>query len=337
MPVIRLGSRCEGVPEGVPAEGRGVMHVPVLLPRCLELLGPALEGPAPVLLDATVGLGGHASAFLERYSRLTLIGLDRDREALALAADRLGPFGSRVELVHGRHVELMEALGSTGRSRVDAVLMDLGVSSRQIDTRERGFAYSYPAPLDMRMDPDDPITAADILRTYSARQIRTLLSRYGEEPHAARIAAEIVDARERADIVESTALVEIVRRAIPAAARRKGGNPAKRTFQALRIEVNGELTGLPTAVDQAISALVVGGRVAIISYHSLEDRVVKRRFVAGATPSVPVDFPVVPEDARPALRLLTRGAEVPSSAEVSANSRATSARLRAAEKVREAA
>lgn len=323
------------------------MHVPVLLPRCLELLGPALTGPDPanpdranpdpVLLDATLGMGGHAEAFLERFSDLKLVGLDRDREALAIAADRLSRFGSRVELIHGRHAQLADALQQIGLSRVNAVLMDLGVSSRQIDTPQRGFAYSYPAPLDMRMDADDPITAAEILRTYSPQRLRSILARYGEEPHATRITAAIVAAREQGEIGDSAALVEIVRSAIPAAARRKRGNPAKRTFQALRIEVNGELTGLPTALDQAISALVVGGRVAVISYHSLEDRTVKRRFAAGAKVSVPDDFPVIPEDARPSLRLLTRGAEVPSSAELSENSRAASARLRAAEKVREAA
>jgi len=309
-------------------------HVPVMLRRVLELLGPALSAPAAVVVDATVGLGGHAEAMLAAHPELRLIGLDRDPAALERSAVRLAAFGSRVQLVHTRYDALAEVLAAAGVRRLDGALFDLGVSSLQLDDDARGFAYSRDTPLDMRMDPTSSRTAAEVVNTYPVADLARVLRVYGEERFARRIAEAIV--RER-PLATSARLAELVRDAVPAATRRTGGHPAKRTFQALRIEVNDELAVLDSALPAAVDALRVGGRVAVLSYHSLEDRMVKRVLAAGAASSAPPDLPVVPESAQPTLRLLTRGAETPDDDEVASNPRAASARLRAAERIREAA
>jgi len=305
-----------------------------MLTRVLDLLGPALSAPTAVVVDATVGLGGHAEAMLAAHPELRLIGLDRDPAALERSAARLAAFGPRVTLVHTRYDALPRVLDEAGVRRLDAALFDLGVSSLQLDEDARGFAYSRDTPLDMRMDPTSTRTAADVVNTYPVADLTRVLRVYGEERFARRIAEAIV--RER-PLASSARLAELVRAAVPAATRRTGGHPAKRTFQALRIEVNEELTVLEAALPAAIAALRVGGRVAVLSYHSLEDRMVKRVLAAGAVSSAPPDLPIVPDEAQPTLRLLTRGAESPSEDEAASNPRATSARLRAAERIREAA
>jgi 16S rRNA (cytosine1402-N4)-methyltransferase len=311
-------------------------HEPVMRDRVLALLAPALTDPA-VVVDTTVGLGGHAEALLAAHPRLELIGLDRDPKALELCASRLAPFGTRVRLVRAVYDALPDVLADAGIAEVAGVLFDLGVSSMQLDEEDRGFAYSRDTALDMRMDPDGPTTAADIVNGYSAAELARVLRDYGEERFARRIADAIVRERSSRPLTSSARLAELVRDAIPAATRRVGGHPAKRTFQALRIEVNDELRVLERALPAAVDAIRVTGRVVVIAYHSLEDRMVKRLFAAGATTSAPPDLPVVPEEAQPRLRLLTRGAELPTEDEVAANPRAASARLRAVERVRAAA
>src|SRR2546423_4258606 len=260
---------------------RGV-HVPVLLERCLELLAPALARPGAVHVDATLGLGGHAEAVLAAHPDLTLVGLDRDPQALELAGARLAPFASRIHLVHAVFDELPEVLDRLDVVAIQGVLFDLGVSSLQLDEAARGFAYAQDAPLDMRMDPTRGRTAEEVVNTYEAGELARVLRVYGEERFASRIAAAIVRARARGPITSSARLAELVRDAIPAPARRTGGHPAKRTFQALRIEVNGELAALELALPAALDALAVGGRVVVLSYHSLEDRLVKQAIVARA-------------------------------------------------------
>jgi 16S rRNA (cytosine1402-N4)-methyltransferase len=314
-------------------------HVPVLLERCLQLLAPAFlaavtAGRHPVHLDATVGLGGHAEALLAAHPRLTLIGLDRDPEAIAHTRHRLRGYGERVQLVQAVYDQLVEVLARLGQPRVDGVLFDLGVSSLQLDAADRGFAYSHEAALDMRMDPGQELTAERVVNSYPAATLARVLRTYGEERFASRIAAAIVRERQRAPLTSTRRLAELVRTAIPAATRRTGGHPAKRTFQALRIEVNGELAALDVALPAALDALAPGGRIVVLSYHSLEDRITKRALAQRARPSVPVDMPVVPPGAGPTLRLLTRGAEQPSEHELAANPRAASVRLRAAERTR---
>ncbi|HSI94168.1 MAG TPA: 16S rRNA (cytosine(1402)-N(4))-methyltransferase RsmH [Jiangellaceae bacterium] len=312
-------------------------HVPVMLDRVVELLQPALAAPGSVVVDATLGLGGHAEALLRSCPAARLIGLDRDPEAIRRAAARLAPFGDRAEAVHAVYDELPQVLAGRAVRRVHGVLFDLGVSSLQLDEAGRGFAYAHDAPLDMRMDPSRGRTAADVLNTYSATELARVLRQYGEERYAARIAAAVVRERERRPFDTSGRLVELLRAQIPAPARRTGGHPAKRTFQALRIEVNGELAVLERALPAAVDALAVRGRLVVLSYHSLEDRLVKRTFGAGARSTAPRDLPVELPQHRPVLRLLTRGAETPSKAELERNPRAASARLRAAERLREAA
>jgi len=313
-----------------------VRHIPVLLDRVVALVAPALDRPGSVLVDATLGLGGHAAAILDRCPSARLVGLDRDQQALDLAAERLAPFEARTTLVHAVYDELPRVLTDLHLPHVQGVLFDLGVSSMQLDEAERGFSYAHDAPLDMRMDGSTGITAAEVLNTYSAQELTRVLSRYGEERFARRIADRVVRERTTAPFGSSARLVELIRNAIPAPARRTGGNPAKRTFQALRIEVNDELRVLERALPAAIDALAVGGRVVVMSYQSLEDRMTKRALAARATSTAPLDLPVVPDDAAPELRLLTRGAEKASPEEVAANPRAASVRVRAAERVRAA-
>ena len=312
-------------------------HVPVMLDRIVGLLAPALEPGPPdggsVLVDGTLGLGGHAEALLRACPSVRLIGLDRDPQALAAARQRLDPYADRITLVEAVYDELPDVLARLGRAKVQGVLLDLGLSSLQIDDRRRGFAYAVDAPLDMRMDGKQALTAAEVINTYSAAELTSILRRYGEERFADRIARRIVAERERAPYETSARLVTTLDAAIPAATRASGGHPAKRTFQALRIEVNGELAALESVLPAAIAALSVGGRIAVLAYHSLEDRLVKQVLASGARDSAPRDLPVVPAGFEPQLRLLTRGAERPDADEVAANRRAASARLRAAVRI----
>lgn len=312
-------------------------HVPVLLDRVVSLLAPVLAEPGSVLVDATVGLGGHTEAVLARCPDAHVVGLDRDTEALRLAGLRLTAAAERLTLVHAVYDEIPRVLGELGLAAVNGVLFDLGVSSMQLDRRERGFSYSNDGPLDMRMDGLTGATAAEVLNSYSAVDLARVLRRYGEERFAYRIAERVIQERERAPFETSGRLVELIREAVPAAARRTGGNPAKRTFQALRIEVNDELTALERALPRALDALAVGGRIIVMSYQSLEDRLVKHALARRARSTAPLDLPVVPLEHRPELRLLTRGAERASPQETSTNPRAASVRLRAAERIREVA
>lgn len=318
-------------PAGRPAADR---HVSVLRDRCVDLLAPALAAPGAVVVDATLGMGGHAEALLERCPSARLVGLDRDPAALALAGARLEPYADRVSLVHTVFDGLPRVLADLGLGPVQGVLFDLGVSSLQLDEVERGFSYSREAPLDMRMDPTRGTTAAEVLETYPAADLARVLREYGEERFARRIADRVVAARAVAPLRTTRELADLVRDAVPAATRRTGGNPAKRTFQALRVEVNGELEAVRRAVPAAVDALAVGGRLVVMSFQSLEDRAVKQALTAGSTSTAPADLPVEPPEHAPLLRLLTRGAETASAEETALNPRAASVRLRAAERVR---
>ena len=317
------------------AAGSG--HQPVLTDRVLALLGPALDRPGAVVLDGTLGRAGHALALLREHPGVSLIGVDTDPAAIEASRARLAAYATRVTLVHAVYDQIPAILARLGLPSVQGVLLDLGVSSPQLDDRDRGFAYSYDAPLDMRMDTGGPLTAADVVNTYSAADLARVLRDYGEERFARRIADAVVRARAAAPLHSTLQLSEIIRDSIPAPARRRGGNPAKRTFQALRIEVNGELDALARALPAALDALAVGGRIAVLAYHSLEDRLVKRALTDRSADTTPPGLPVPLPSAQPEFRLLTRGAEKPSAAETEANPRAASARLRAAERIREAA
>lgn len=314
-------------------------HVPVLLDRVVDLLSPALSTPGAVCVDATLGRGGHAAALLERHPELRLVGVDRDDGALGHCAQRLAAYADRVTYVRARfddalRLELPGVLHALGRRDVDGVLFDLGVSSPQLDDPERGFAYSHEAPLDMRMDTTQPLTAADVVTTYSRAELTRILREYGEERFAARIAAAIVAERGRAPVRTTRHLAEVVRDAIPAATRRTGGHPAKRSFQALRIEVNAELAAVAAALPAALANLAVGGRIVVLAYHSLEDRIVKRELADQTVDRTPAGLPVTLPGHEPRFRALTRGAEQPPAEEAEHNPRAASARLRAAERVR---
>ncbi|MDQ1535755.1 MAG: rRNA (cytosine1402-N4)-methyltransferase [Actinomycetota bacterium] len=316
------------------AEG---LHVPVLRDRIVELLAPALQEPGAVMVDATLGMGGHTESILEACPNAAVVGIDRDHDALSLAGARLARFGGRFTPVHAVYDELpqiLTGLGFSARSSVSAVLLDLGVSSLQLDEEERGFAYRHDAPLDMRMDQSDGPTAAHVLNTYGQADLERILRDYGEERFAKRVASAVVRERAKEPFSSSARLVELLRSAIPAASQKSGGHPAKRTFQALRIEVNGELEALKAALPAAVDALAVGGRIAVLSYHSLEDRLAKQVLSAGAKSGTPVGLPVELPELAPYLRLLTRGAEEPAVTELSVNPRSASARLRAAERTR---
>jgi 16S rRNA (cytosine1402-N4)-methyltransferase len=340
-------------------------HLPVLAGRVTALLTPALADPGAVLVDATLGRAGHARALLDACPGLLLIGIDADLAAIEAAGELLAPYADRVTLVHARYDQIPDIVaafgGAQGGDREDGqsplcggspgggapggkraphimgLLFDLGVSSPQLDDPERGFAYAREAPLDMRMDRTADRTAADIVNTYPAAELARVLRDYGEERFARRIADAVVRERARQPITSTQRLSAIVKDAIPAATRRTGGNPAKRTFQALRIEVNDELGTLQRALPAALGVLAVGGRVVVLAYHSLEDRIVKRELVRLSADLAPPGLPVPATAAAPQFRLLTRGAERPDSEEVAGNPRAASARLRAAERIREAA
>ena len=314
----------------------GDVHDPVLLHRIVELLSPALQRPGSVHVDATLGLGGHALAILEACPEARMIGIDRDRDAIEVARERLQPVAERVTIVHAVYDELPDVLAAEGAESVDSVLLDLGISSLQIDRSDRGFAYRADAPLDMRMDASSGMTAAEVVNSYDAPRLASILRRYGEERFADRIARAIVAAREKAAFDSSARLVDVIAQAIPAAARHSGGHPAKRTFQALRIQVNDELGALERVMPAATDALALGGRIAVLAYHSLEDRIVKRTFAAKSQDSAPRGIPVVPDHLAAQFRLLTRGAERPTPHETSHNPRAASARLRVAERIKEA-
>jgi 16S rRNA (cytosine1402-N4)-methyltransferase len=312
------------------------LHVPVMLDRCLDLLSPGASRPGAVVIDATLGLGGHTEAMLRRFPDVRVIGFDRDSEALARSQARLAPFGDRVIYCHDTYDGIAENLERLDIPAVDGVLYDLGVSSMQLDFAERGFAYSLDAPLDMRMSQADELTAAEIVNTYSVGDLTRIFAHYGEEKFAHRVALAITKLREHSPIETTGELAEIIKDAIPAAARRTGGHPAKRVFQALRIEVNAELSVLENSLPQALSALAVGGRVVVMSYQSLEDRIVKQIFTEATTTDIPVDLPFVPEGSEAKFKLVFKGSEKPSEAELAMNSRSQAARLRAIERVRPA-
>jgi 16S rRNA (cytosine1402-N4)-methyltransferase len=315
-------------------------HIPVLLDRCVELLAPTLtraaaDGSGAVLVDATLGAGGHAERFLEQFGGLRLIGLDRDPDALAIARRRLARFGDRVTLVHTRYDGIAQALGETGlpaTGSVDGALFDLGVSSMQLDRPERGFSYAQDAPLDMRMDQDAELTAAEILNTWDRGRLTEALRRFGEEKFASRIAGFIVDRRAGRPFTRTSELVEVLYEAIPAPARRTGGHPAKRTFQALRIAVNAELESLSAALPAALAALRPGGRIVVMAYQSLEDRIVKAAFTAATASRTPEGLPIELPGHGPEFQPLTRGAERADEAEVQRNPRSAAVRLRAIER-----
>ncbi len=309
-------------------------HIPVLLDRCVELLAPALtrvsaDGAGATIVDATLGAGGHSERFLTQFPAVRLIGLDRDPDALHIAGQRLAPFADRVTLVRTRYDGIADAVGGS----VDAILFDLGVSSMQLDRVERGFSYASDAPLDMRMDSGSDLTAAQILNTYDERALARVLREYGEEKFAGRIAAHVVRRRATEPFETTGQLVELLYQAIPAPARRTGGHPAKRTFQALRIEVNAELDSLRAAIPAALRSLRPHGRLAVMAYQSLEDRIVKTAFAAATASRTPPGLPVELPGHGPEFTALTRGAERADAEEIERNPRSAPVRLRAVEKV----
>ncbi|WP_442907549.1 16S rRNA (cytosine(1402)-N(4))-methyltransferase RsmH [Kineococcus sp. G2] len=306
-----------------------------MLRRCTEVLSPALQRPGAVAVDATLGMGGHAAELLRLHPGLHLVGIDRDPLALELAGSRLEGFGDRVTLVHAVHDELPAVLDDLGLAAVDAVFFDLGVSSFQLDEVERGFSYARDAPLDMRMDPGAPTTAADVLNTYPQAELARVLRVYGEERFAGRIAAAVVRQRAAEPFTGSSRLVDLVRENVPAATRRTGGNPAKRTFQALRIEVNDELRVVERALPAAFERLAPDGRLAVLTFHSLEDRIAKNALRRFTESSAPPDLPFLPPGSGPRAEALTRGGEAPGEEELAVNPRAASARLRAVRKLPE--
>jgi 16S rRNA (cytosine1402-N4)-methyltransferase len=313
-----------------------------MVDRITALLAPALRRPGAVLVDATIGAGGHALALARACPGAHVVGIDRDPSALALTRDAFAAvdddastLASRLTMIHAVFDQIADAVRSLGVDRIDAAVFDLGLSSMHLDRDERGFAYARDVALDMRMDPGVGPSAADIVNTYPVERLTAILRGFGEEPNARRIARAIANRRDSDPLRRTGELVDVISAAVPARSRRTGRNPAKRTFQALRIEVNKELDALAVALPAAIDLLGLGGRIAVLAYQSLEDRMVKRVLVAGASSSAPAGLPIEPEATKPRLRLLTRGAERPGADEVDANPRAASARLRAAERIRE--
>lgn len=308
------------------------LHVPVLLEECLDMLAPAVSHPGAVLIDATLGMGGHTEGALSRFPDLHVVGIDRDPEAITLASARLAPFAGRFTAVTTTYDHIDEVAAEHGTDGlVDGVLMDLGVSSLQLDDEERGFSYSHDAPLDMRMDPTSGIPASELLATADEHELTRILRTYGEERFAQRIARLVVAERGTTPLTRTSQLADLVRRAIPAPARRTGGNPSKRTFQALRVAVNDELHILEDALPRALTSVRVGGRVVVESYQSLEDRIVKAVFREGSRDTTPPGLPVMPDHTDAPLRLLTRGAGRADQAELVRNPRSASVRLRGVE------
>ena len=313
------------------------LHTPVALEYALEMLGPALSGDSAVMVDGTLGLGGHTEAFLERFANLTVIGIDRDEKAIELASSRLARFGNRIRFANAVYSDILEVIEAEGFDSVDAILLDLGVSSMQLDEADRGFAYSFDAPLDMRMNQRAGLTAAEVLNTYSENELARIFKTYGEERYAKQIASEIVARRKSQVFASSADLAALVSKIVPYIPGKTSGHPAKRVFQALRIEVNGELEILEETIPAAIASLRVGGRILVMSYHSLEDGIVKSAMVRAATSLTPIEMPIELPEHAPVIRMLTKGTAVASDAEKLANPRAASVRMRAAEKIREAA
>jgi 16S rRNA (cytosine1402-N4)-methyltransferase len=318
-------------------EGAGPQHIPVLVEAAVAWLGPALGGRGP-LVDCTVGAGGHAEAFLQQLPDLVVVGIDRDQEALEVAEGRLRAFGERVKLARGNFADLRGIVEAEGYEEIGAVLYDLGVSSIQLDRAGRGFGYRHGFSLDMRMDTSAPFSAAEIVGTYPERRLADIISRFGEERYARRIARAIVARRARRPFSDAGDLAAVIKDAIPAATRRTGPHPARRTFQALRIETNREIEALEQSLPLAVRLLRPGGRVGVISYHSLEDRVVKQTFRSHAEGCIcPPDLPVCVCGRKPELKVLTRKPVRPSEEEVARNRRAGSARMRVAERLPEVA
>jgi 16S rRNA (cytosine1402-N4)-methyltransferase len=313
-------------------------HIPVALDRCIALLASPIEesikakGEA-IFVDATLGLGGHSFALAQRFPHLRIIGIDRDQTAIMIAKDRLSRFSDRIHFAHGLFDTITALLSDLGIQEVDGILFDLGVSSMQLDNPERGFSYSTNAPLDMRMDQSGGITAQDILNTYDRDELIRVLRSYGEERFAARIVGHILEARDKGALTTTEELSELIKRGVPAPARRTGGNPAKRTFQALRIEVNKELAVLERALPQALYSIRVGGRVVVMSYQSLEDKIVKRQFESMTASQTPRGLPVEIPGTAAKFELVFRGSEGASDEEIASNPRASSMRLRAIQKV----
>ena len=310
-------------------------HIPVMRDRVIEMFAPALNVSDPLLIDGTLGLAGHTESLLKEFPNLKIIGIDRDPIAIERAKERLGELASRVEFVNETYDQIEKVLASR---KVNAVLLDVGVSSIQLDETKRGFSYAHDAPLDMRMNANDSLTAADILNSYDVKDLTYILGTYGEEKFAKRIAQELVKKRSNKSWTTTFELVELIKDVIPAPARRTGGNPAKRTFQALRIAVNNELQILEKAIPQAMAALMVGGRILVLSYHSLEDRIVKNAFkeqssVIDALPGLPI---LLSKKKAP-FELVNKKAEQASDAEIVSNPRSTSVRLRVAQRVEVAA
>lgn len=309
-------------------------HASVMLDRCITLLAPAIEqSTSPVVVDATLGLGGHSYALLEKFPQLRIVGLDRDQSAISIAQERLSSFNNRISIIHAVYDEMPTVLDGLGLSSVDGILFDLGVSSLQLDRAERGFSYAQNAPLDMRMDQSRGITAQEILASYSRNDLIRVIREYGEEKFASRIVDNIIEARQKNELQTTTDLAELVKRSIPAPARRVGGNPAKRTFQALRIEVNQELAVLERAIPRAMDRLTIGGRMVVMSFQSLEDKIVKRFFSAATESLTPRGLPVEIASLAAKFQLVFRGSEKATLDEITENSRAQSVRLRAIERV----
>jgi len=309
-------------------------HVSVMRDTCIDLLTPALnKSETPIVVDATLGLGGHSEALLEANPNLVLIGIDRDLDAIKKAQSRLAKYENRIHLNHSVFDEITEVVKSFGFEKVDGILFDLGVSSMQLDQSERGFSYSHDAPLDMRMDRSTGITASEIVNSYAPGELVRILRTYGEEKFATRIVENIIKERAKAPLNSTAQLATLVKESIPAATRRTGGNPAKRTFQALRIETNDELGAVNRAIPQALELLKVGGRLVVMSFQSLEDRIVKEFFTQATTSGTPRDLPVDLPEFAAKFALVVRGSVLPSEAEIAANSRAQSVRLRAIERV----
>ncbi|MSO16482.1 MAG: 16S rRNA (cytosine(1402)-N(4))-methyltransferase RsmH [Candidatus Planktophila sp.] len=314
--------------------GEKMQHISVMRDRCVELLAPAIEkSENPVVIDATLGLGGHTEALLARFKNLTVIGIDRDEIALSRAKERLTPYADRLKTAHCVFDEISAVAKSFGYSHINGALFDLGVSSIQLDESERGFSYSQDAPLDMRMDRSQGITASEIVNTYEPGKLVHILRAYGEEKFATRIVENIVKARAKAPLNSTTELATLVKESIPAATRRTGGNPAKRTFQALRIEANDELGAISRALPDALDLLMVGGRLVVMSFQSLEDRIVKEIFTEASTSKSPRNLPIELPEYAAKFSLVFRSSQTPSEEELASNPRSASVRLRAIERV----
>jgi 16S rRNA (cytosine1402-N4)-methyltransferase len=309
-------------------------HISVMRDRCVDLLAPSIESSqTPVVVDATLGLGGHTEELLTRFPQLTVIGIDRDPSALEQARTRLAVFGDRLKTSHAVFDNITEVVASHGYSQLSGALFDLGVSSMQLDESDRGFSYSHDAPLDMRMDATQGITAYDIVNHYEPGAIVKILRTFGEEKFATRIVENIVKARALAPLNSTMQLATLVKESIPAATRRTGGNPAKRTFQALRIAVNDELGAITRAIPQALELVEVGGRVVVMSFQSLEDKIVKEIFVEASTSKSPRNLPMDLPEFAAKFSLVIKASEKASEVEQEENPRSTSVRLRAIERV----